>query len=125
MNQDDLKERYDWKRIRAPKRWSPKDPGEELLGYYGGKTVRNGSYGQYEVVLVHVPNSSTMMISGVQIVQLTDAANIQLGWPVRIVWLGTVGERKMKCFDFFVAEGDPVSPEDLPKVKEQPAHSAA
>jgi len=28
----------------------------------------------------------------------------------------------MKQYEFFVAEGDPVSPEDMPKIKEQHAY---
>lgn len=122
----DLRARYEWKRIEAPKTWRPKHNGEELVGYYAGKSVRNGQFGQYEIVMVTVPRRGVFMISGTRIVQLADASGVQYGWPVRVVWQGladlpplAVGERArtMKQFEFFVAEGDPVSPEDMPLVK--------
>lgn len=112
-------ERYDWKKVQAPRRWYPKDPGEEIVGFYGGKSVRNGSYGQYEVVLVHVPKRGALMLSGVRISQLIDAAGIQIGWPVRVVWKGmakTAQNNEMKDFDLFVAEGDALDASDLPMV---------
>lgn len=123
----DLRSRYGWKKIEAPKTWRPKALGEELVGFYGGKTSRNGKFGQYEVVIVHVPARGTFMISGVRAIQLVDASGIGEGWPVRIVWRGKVrlpentdGEvREMKVFDVFVAEGDPLNPEELPGVKAQ------
>jgi hypothetical protein len=123
----DLRARYEWKKVEAPKRWNPRANGEELTGFYGGKTTRNGKFGQYDVVLVTVPRRGVFMISGTRIVQLADASGVDVGWPVRIVWRGTVkldksedGEdRNMKMFDFFVAEGDPVSPEDMPRIKGQ------
>lgn len=31
------------------------------------------------------------------------------------------GDRTMKCFELFVAEGDPISPEDMPAIKPQEA----
>ncbi len=118
---DSLVSRYEWKKVEAPKTWRPKHNGEELVGFYGGKTSRTGQYGQYEVVLIHVPRRGTFMISGTRIVQLADAANINVGWPIRVVYLGTVAlaeEKTMKQFDVFVAEGDPVSPDELPVLKE-------
>lgn len=118
-----LQDKYEWKKVEAPRRWNPHNPGDELCGFYGGKTLRTGSYGQYEVVLVHVPNKGTFMVSGVRIVQLVDASGVEVGWPVRIIWGGTVAlsdapDRRMKTFQFFVAEGEPVAPERLPKIKE-------
>ena len=113
-------ERYKWKKVVAPKAWKPKLPGDELAGFYGGKTVRTGTYGQYEVVLVHVPGDGVRMISGVRIAQLVDAAMIEVGWPVRIQWEGLLkydGEKTMKQFSLLVAEGDPLSAEDLPQIK--------
>lgn len=120
-----IQERYEWRRVEAPKRWNPYDPGEELCGFYAGKTSRTGSYGQYEVVLVHVPNKGTFMVSGVRIIQLADASGVEIGWPVRIVWRGTQTlsgdpDKKMKMYEFFVAEGEPVAPERIPKIKERP-----
>lgn len=118
-----VKDKYEWKKVAAPKRWNPRDPGEELCGTYVGKTTRSGTYGQYEVVLVDVPSSGAFMISGVRIVQLVDASQVQPGWPVRIIWRGyqPVGGgqgKEMKMFDFFVADGEPMAPERLPKTKE-------
>jgi hypothetical protein len=124
----DLKSRYEWKQVEAPKTWRPKMLGEELIGFFGGKTLRNGRYGQYEVVLVHVPRRGSFMISGTRVSQLIDAAGIDIGWPVRIAWRGEMKlpgeeERKMKLFDVFIAEGDPVSPGDLPAIKDQEDHA--
>lgn len=123
----DLRSRYEWKQVEAPKTWRPKMIGEELVGFFGGKTLRNGQWGQYEVVLVHVPLRGSFMVSGTRINQLADASGIGVGWPIRIVWRGKVrlaeptpdGEvREMKQYDVFVAEGDPLSPEEMPSVKE-------
>lgn len=118
----DLTTRYEWKKIEAPKRWNPKMLGEELVGFYSGKTIRNGKFGQYEVVLVTVPRRGVFMVSGTRIVQLVDAAVIEPGWPIRIVWRGSIKlpgeeERSMKNFEFFIAEGDPVAVEDLPQIR--------
>lgn len=119
----DLKARYAWKPVEIPKTWRPRTLGEELVGFFGGKSVRNGAYGQYEVVLVHVPGRGSFMLTGVRIVQLADASGVDVGWPVRIVWHGTKKidtddgeERRMKLFDLFVAEGDPVAEGDLPRI---------
>lgn len=116
----DVNNKYEWRKVEAPKRWNPHDPGEELCGYYIGKTTRSGTYGQYEVVMVHIPERGTFMVSGVRIVQLVDASQVEPGWPVRIVWRGyqPVGGgqgKEMKMFDFFVADGEPIAPERLPK----------
>lgn len=116
-----VKETYAWKKVEAPKRWNPIDPGEELCGFYVGKTTRSGAYGQYEVVLIHVPGRGTLMASGVRIVQLVDASGVEPGWPVRLVWRGLQPfpgtDKRMKLFEFFVAEGEPMAPESLPKIK--------
>jgi hypothetical protein len=76
--------------------------------------------------MVTVPRRGVFMVSGTQVVQLADAANVDIGWPIRIVWHGVItlpgkaGEedRTMKRFELFIAEGDPVSPEDLPKIND-------
>lgn len=87
MNQPiDLRARYAWKKVEAPKTWRPSTNGEELTGFYGGKTLRNGQWGQYEVIVVHVPHRGTFMVSGTRVIQLVDAADIQTGWPIRIVY---------------------------------------
>lgn len=84
MNEtNSIRERHQWKRVEAPKRWSPKEVGQELVGFCSGKTVRNGVFGQYEVVLISVPARGVFMLSGVQIVQLVDASAAEIGWPLR------------------------------------------
>lgn len=116
---DALRDKYDWEKVKAPRSWYPKVPGEELCGYYGGQTVKNGNFGEYSVVIVHVPRQGTFTVSGVRIVQLADAAMVGKGHPVRVVYRGTKplsGEREMKLFDLYIAEGDPMSEEDLPVV---------
>ncbi len=120
-------ERYQWKEVHAPKSWYPKMPGTELVGFYGGRTTRNGSYGQYDVILVHVPVRGSFMVSGTKLMQLVDAAMIDIGHPIRIVWEGhqslgkdpeTGDEKRMKLFRVLVAEGDPIDVADLPRVSQ-------
>jgi len=119
-------ERYRWKEVHAPKPWLPKIPGTELAGFYGGRTTRSGSYGQYDVILVHVPARGTFMVSGVKAIQLVDAAMIDVGHPIRVVWDGlqecgtdAAGKAKhMKLFRVLVAEGEPIDAEDLPRVSQ-------
>lgn len=113
-----LRDRFRWKKVEVPKPWNPKSP-EELIGFYAGRTKKNGRYGQCEVVLVAVPSVGVRMVSGTQITQLIDAAMIDLGQPVRVVFNGTVklqgvGNKKMKLFDLFVRDGDPIPKEDMP-----------
>ncbi len=124
---DQLRERYKWQKIQAPKKWIAKAPGEELLGYYGGRTTRAGAFGQYDVILVHVPLKGAYMLSGTMILQLADAAMIPLGHPVRVVWegeqdLGTVdGEgnpKRMKQYELFIADGDPIDASALPELRQ-------
>lgn len=122
-----LKNRYEWKKVERPITWRPKTEGEELIGFFGGKTIREGKFGQYEVVLVHVPHTGSFMISGVVVAQLFDAAGVGVGWPVRVVWrdyedLGEDAEgkkKRMKKYEVFIAEGDPVAPEFLPRIADQ------
>ena len=105
-----------WRKVSAPSSWHPKD-GEELTGYYAGRTKRDGSFGPYEVVLVLVPYKGTFMVSGTKIMQLVDAAMIGRGDAVRIVYLGPkdIGEgRSMKNFELYVGEAD--AAEDLPEI---------
>jgi hypothetical protein len=126
MTATDLRERYEWRKVETPKAWRPKELGEELLGFYGGKTSRSGPYGQYDLVLVHVPKRGSFLVSGTRVIQLIDAAGIEPGWPVRVVFRGVVQldeQRRMKSFDVFVAEGDPVSPDELPRTSDQEARA--
>lgn len=125
MKPVDLIDRYQWKKVEAPKTWRPKSVDEELVGFYGGKTSRTGPFGAYPVVIVHVPRQGTMTVTGTQIVQLADSSSIMPGWPVRIIYRGLHkfgdGDQKktMKKFDMLVAEGDPISPDDMPKLKDE------
>ena len=139
--------RYTWRKVERPKPWRPKIVGEVLLGFYGGKSVRTGMYGEYTTVIVHVPGlppaAGSFTLSGIQVVQAFDVADLKIGWPVRVVWTGLedLGEiveetevagvkskktkkKQMKRFDVFVAEGDPVSADELPKVTDVAASSA-
>lgn len=121
-----LREKYEWKKVEAPKTWRPKYNGEELVGFYGGRTIRSGSFGQYEVVIVHVPGRGSFMLSGTQLIQLIDAASADVGDPIRVVWGGYLKlgeaedgrEKKMKQFTVFVVDGERLAPEDMPAIKE-------
>jgi hypothetical protein len=113
-------DRYKWHKVQAPRTWAPKEVGDELVGFYHGQSVRLGSFGQYTIVIVHVPLEGAFMVSGIKVVQLVDSAMIKPGWPMRIRWLGyrkLAGDREMKDFEVFVAEGEPIAEEDLPDVR--------
>jgi hypothetical protein len=64
------------------------------------------------------------MVSGSKLMQLVDAAMIDVGHPIRVVWEGhqVVGvalsgeEKRMKLFRVLVAEGEPIEASDLPRV---------
>ena len=83
-----LQSRYTWRKVERPKPWRPKLIGEVLLGFYGGKSVRTGTFGEYTVVIVHVPSLGSFTLSGVQVIQKFDVADLKIGWPVRVVWQG-------------------------------------
>tara|TARA_Y100000310_G_scaffold194428_2_gene194409 strand:+ start:4933 stop:5349 length:417 start_codon:yes stop_codon:yes gene_type:complete len=120
---NDLRERYKWRKVAAPRAWTPEEEGEELVGFYGGRTLREGQYGQYEVVIVHVPMQGSFTLSGVKVVQLMDAAMAAIGHPVRVVWKGykeTGAGHQMKNYDVLVAEGEAIPAEALPEV---PGHT--
>ena len=73
MNEtNSIRERYQWKRVEAPKRWYPKEVGQELVGFYSGKTVRNGTFGQYEVVLISFPPPASFFFPAFQILKFFD-----------------------------------------------------
>lgn len=111
--------RFEWKKVRAPQTWRPKEDGEELVGFYGGKTLKNGKFGQYEVVIVHVPTRGSYLVSGTSIIQLIDGACVRPGHPICIVWGGVkalTGDRTMKQFELRIAEGDPLEEELLPQL---------
>lgn len=117
-----MRERLKWRRVTAPKTWHPRYEGDELVGFYGGRTLRNGKFGQYEVVLVHVPYEGTWTLSGVRIIQLIDSSMIARGAPVCIVFKGEkpLGfddhdgrEKYMKLFELFITDGEPMSNADM------------
>jgi hypothetical protein len=88
-------------------------PGEELVGYYLGKTKRNGAYGEYTVVLLGVLDEAGAVgtprfVNGAALLNAVDGANVQIGALLRIVFGGLVeisGDRKMKAFEVFLGEG--------------------
>lgn len=113
-------ERFRWKKVEAPRAWAPTIVGEELAGFYAGRTLRKGRYGQYEVVLVAVPGEGMRMISGTQIIQLVDAGQFTVGQPIRIAWYGYKElqgpedkPRQMKLFEVFRVEMEAVTAEEL------------
>lgn len=117
--QEKILKRFDWKKVKAPQTWRPKEAGEQLVGFYGGKTLKNGQFGQYEVVIVHVPTRGSLMVSGTGIIQLIDGACVKPGHPICITWGGVKaleGNRTMKQFELQIAEGDPVEEELLPQL---------
>lgn len=112
-----LKERFKWERVKAPKVWRP-TADEEIVGFYGGRTLRSGEFGQYEVALVHVPQRGSLLVSGTVLIALLDSGQIVVGQPVRIVYRGMVpiGEDKSyKSFELYRTDGGALQPEDLPR----------
>lgn len=110
-----------WRRINAPVSWHPAE-GEELIGYYGGRTTRNGAFGQYDVVLVLVPFKGAFMISGSRLMQLVDAAMLARGDAMRVVYGGKkqLDEgREMKQFELYVGETE--AADDLPVDEKRPS----
>lgn len=104
-----------WRKVTAPAVWYPKD-GDELVGYYSGRTKRDGSYGQYEVVIVLVPYKGTYTVSGTALIQLADAAMLTRGDAVRIKFLGRKPleeGHEMKLFELYVGEVE--TAEDMPE----------
>jgi len=95
----------EWEEVSAPKVWRPK-VGEELIGHYHGRTVRSGTFGEYEVVQVSVPGDALYNVSGTRIVQLFDSASLESGEQVRIVFKGykeLQGDKKLKVFELYVS----------------------
>ena len=120
-NQSELRDSFRWKKVESPKSWNPKEPSE-LVGYFIGKTVKSGQHGQYEVVLVAVPGDGIRTVSGVRVIQLVDAALLEYGHPVQIVFKGFVeltGNRKMKDFEVFIRDGHKLPADELPAPEER------
>lgn len=111
-----------WRKISAPKPWNPKESGAELIGYYAGRTKRDGVHGQYEVVTVLVPYKGAFMVSGTMLIQLADSAMLSRGDAVRIVFVERKqldDDRHMKVFELYVGEGEALSEAEMPQ--EQPS----
>lgn len=110
-----------WRKVHAPIVWRPKDDGEELIGYYAGRSLRDGTHGQYEVATVLVPYKGAFLISGTMLIQLLDSAMISRGDAVRVVFKGRKpleDEREMKLFELYVGEAPALAEADLPTESE-------
>jgi len=106
-----------WREIKAPTSWRP-EFGDELVGYYMGRTKKNGKFGQYEVVTVLVPYKGAMMCSGTMLIQLADSAMLSAGDPIRIVYCGMKDlseDRQMKTFKMFVGDGEALAEDQIPE----------
>mgnify|MGYP007047028315 CR=1 FL=1 len=104
-----LKDRYEWKTVKGPRRWRPENDGAEIAGFYGGRTVRDGKWGQYTVIIVHVPGRGSLTLSGTKLVQLMDSSMAGVGDPVLIKWVGykDIGDgRQMKNYELRVAASE-------------------
>ncbi len=113
-----MKNIFNWIKVKRPKSWRPQ-AGEELIGYYVGRTVRDGQWGQYEVITVVTPERGTFMVSGTQIVQLCDVALLKYGAAVRIKFLGIkpIGNgHEMKEFELYISDSE-LTAEDVITVK--------
>lgn len=115
-----FKARYGWEKVLVPRVWRPK-PGDEILGFYGGRTLRNGQFGQYEVVIIVVPHKGAFTASGTGLINLIDAAQVAIGHPIHIRYLNkelieSTGKH-FKVYELFVAVGEPIAPEDMPEVE--------
>lgn len=101
--------------------WRPTEEGDTLVGYYAGRTLKNGQYGQYEIALVTVPQDGVWMVTGTKILQLLDAGGVTPGTPIKIVFQGYVqlrGDREMKSFELHKDEGAHLVIEELPVISE-------
>ena len=95
-----------WKEVKGPKTWRP-TAGESIVGFFAGNSLRNGAHGQYEVIQVQVPGQGMLLVSGTVVVQKTNAALLELGNAVKVVYNGVkelANGHTMKLFDVFVAE---------------------
>lgn len=113
-----------WRRITAPLVWRPV-AGEELIGYYVGRTKRDGAFGQYEVVVIAVPYKGTFTVSGTGLLNLVDSGMVTRGQAIRIFFGGylDLGEGKqMKQFELYVGETERA--DDLPPECTTPTREA-
>jgi hypothetical protein len=112
---------FKWRKAEPPRTWSPTEQGEELVGFYWGRTLRRGRYGPYEVAMLAVPGQGVWVVSGIKVIQLIDSSLVEVGQPLRIVFGGVQklkdGKKTMKLFECFVTDGERVSVETLPEVE--------
>lgn len=93
-----------WRKVNAPSAWHPNRVGDTVEGTFIGRTIKDGSYGQYQILLITV-GARTVTISGTVVIQLADAAMLERGDPVKIVFQGhkdLSGDRTMKLFEMYV-----------------------
>jgi hypothetical protein len=116
-------EKHEWEKVKAPQVWRP-HAGAELNGYYGGRTLKNGTFGQYQVVLVHTLSDGAWTASGTGLITLIDAAMIQIGHPIRIQYQGSIltgqdadGKPKtFKKYEVYKAIGPSVPSDLMPRI---------
>ena len=100
-----------WNKLEPPKSWKP-EPGDEIAGYYLGTSTRDGVYGQYNVVMLAVPDdkgfSRPVMISGIQVIQAIDGSSTKPGAFISVTVSGielTANGHNMKVMDVYEASG--------------------
>jgi hypothetical protein len=116
MTKPDLK-KVKWKEVEAPSTWRPRK-GDELVGWFMGRTKKNGKFGEYTVITVLVPYKGAVMVSGAKIIQLADTSMIRAGEPIKIVYLGKIDigeDRQMKTFKMYQGEGESLATENIPE----------
>ena len=95
-----------WREVHAPKTWRPGE-GECLVGYFRGVFEKDGMYGAYYAVRVKDLEGQTWHVSGSHIVNLIDAAEVEIGGLIEITFLERIeiddGERTFKKFELRVA----------------------
>lgn len=73
---ESLRDHYSWSKVDRAYPWRPKEPGDELVGFYGGLVERSGPRGLYEAVLVMLPDHRGLTVSGVVIIDLISVAQV-------------------------------------------------
>jgi hypothetical protein len=76
-----------WRKVEAPKKWSPAK-GEVLQGTYIGSRTSMGPHDMYTQYLV-ARGKEVRHVSGTVIDQLFSASQVRPGSPVRVVFNGT------------------------------------
>lgn len=116
-----------WVKVESPRSWRPTVIGQEIIAYYGGKTIYDGIYGNYEAALLHVPNVGTFYVTGVRLIRLLDTTCPIRGALIRVVWKGYKQldeEREMKDYDLYISHGPALPPGSIPDIAAQPGHTS-